>query len=550
MSVQSVAELFDGVEVLSRRQLSELCDFELPRAPRWSLGQYSAPGPIGGAYIASNGPIDAIMGPGGSGKTVASAWKGIRFSLQAMPICVDGVVRVKGTCVRDNYRSLYRTTLQSWFDIFPPDTEGAVFSGGQDRPAVHQLRLSTVRNVGGFNKIVPVDLRMEFFAIADVNYELLFKSYETSWAWGTEADGFDPLAMPFFYSRTARYPSMKMLPPGTVRPRVAFMDFNPPDPEHPLLQACERGSFQEDFDPDKTPRTINFFRQPSGLSDHAENRAGKSREEYQAEMDALPKDTARRMVEGKPGRMKSGLPVYDEEYERDRHMAPTSLPVLANVPINIGFDQGGAGGSAGAPGAELFQVAPNGQVRFLDEVIADPGTGVERFLEQLIPLLVGRFRGLPPGIFGCDPSGFYGGDKVYGTLAWAEIVSSALGHRLMPAPTNEWTPRRESLALLMTRTVSAGVPKMIIDPKCRILAKGLSTHYKFGRRHDGTYDPRPVKNFEATAVEAAQYGVLTYFGLAGTIGQIAQGARPANVQSIRDRGRRPQANTEFSVWDV
>lgn len=538
----------EGVEVMTRRQLQGLVDFELPRAPKWKPGQYSPPGPIGQAYIASSGPIDGIMGPGGSGKTVASAWKGIRFSLQTMPICRDGIVRVKGTVVRDNYRSLYRTTLQSWFDIFPMDMEGSVFSGGQDRPAVHQLRLETVRLVGGVNKVVPVDLRVEFFAIADVNYELLFKSYETSWAWATEADGLPVEAIPFFYSRTARFPAQRMLPPATSRARVAFFDLNPPDPEHPLLQACERGSFKEDFDPERDVKTINFFRQPSGLSDQAENRAGKSLAEYQAEMNALPRDVSRRMVEGKPGRQKSGLPVYDEEFERDRIVSGQPLPVLPHLPIHIGFDQGGAGGSAGAPGAEIFQQAPNGQIRFLDEVIASPGTGVERFLEALIPILITRFQHLPPGIFACDPSGFYGGDKVYGSLAWAEIVGKALGHRLSPAPSNEWTPRRESLAMLMTRSVSAGVPKMIVDPRCRVLIRGLSSAYKYSRRHDGTYDPRPIKNFEATAVEAAQYGVLGVIGLAGTIGQISQGSRPGGGQPFNTGVK--QLGSDFSVWDV
>jgi hypothetical protein len=520
-----MSDLLDGVNVLSRQQLQTLCEFELPRAPKWQLGRYTPPGPIGAAYIQSQGPIDAIMGPGGSGKTVASAWKGIRFSLATMPICRDGRIRVKGTVVRDNYRSLYRTTLQSWFEIFPPEMEAGVFSGGQDRPAVHVLSLSTVRTIDGVNRIVPVDLRVEFFAIADVNYELLFKSYETSWAWATEADGVPVDAIPFFFSRTARYPALPMLPEGTVRPRVAFLDFNPPAPKHPLYQACLRGSFREDFNPETERKTVNFFRQPGGLEAAAENRAGKSRSEYEIEAQTLPKDIARRMVHGLPGRVKDGLPVYDDEFDEALNVAAQPLEPIGGLPLHIGFDQGGAGGSAGSPGAVLFQVAADGQVRVLDECIAQPGTGVERFLDALVPKLSMRFRQLPLGQLCCDPSGFTGGDRQYGTLAWADIVSQAIGHRVMPAPTNEFTPRRESLGVLMGKFVSVGKPRLIIDARCRVLIDALGGEYRYGRRHDGTYDPQPIKNFAGTAAEALQYGVLGVFGLAGTISALAQGNR-------------------------
>lgn len=542
-------DLFDGVTQLSRNDVQQLCDFRVPDSPKWQLGRYTPPGPIGAAYINAMGPIDAIMGPGGSGKTVASIWKAVKFSIEQMPICTDGVIRVKGTVIRDNYRSLYRTTLQTWLEVFPT-TRFPNFAGGQDRPAVHTLELSTVRNIDGVRREVPVTLRVEFFAVADVNYELLFKSYETSWAWATEADGIDHAAIPFFFSRTARYPSNAMLPPGTKRPRVALVDFNPPDPEHKLYQACLRGSFKEDFDANRDVKTVNFFRQPSGLADNAENRAGKSREEYQAEMNTMTRDAARRMVEGMPGRVKSGLPVYDSEFDYDRHVSQVPLEILRDQPFHIGFDQGGGGGSAGTPAAVLFQIAPSGQIRINAEVVADPGTGVERFLDQLIPVLTGPFAGVMPGEFFCDPAGFFGGDSVYGTLAWAEIVAQALGHRVYPAPSQEWTSRREALALPMMRFLSAGTPKLMIDPRCATLIRGLNGAYKYGKRHDGLYNPLPTKNLESNAVEAAQYGVLGKFGLAGTISALAQGDRAGNVVAMRRRaGGNRVAATGFRVFD-
>ncbi|MCA0423564.1 MAG: hypothetical protein LCH61_09610 [Proteobacteria bacterium] len=327
-------------ERLRARDIEDICGFRLPTAARFSLTHYNPPGPVASAYIQSMGPIDAITGPGGSGKTVASIFKGIRFSIASMPVCRDHQIRVKGTVVRDNYRSLYRTTLQSWFDYFPV-SQHPEFFGGQDRPATHKLRLSTVRVIDGIAREIPVDLQVDFFAIQDINYELAFKSYETSWGWATEADGIPVAAIPFFYSRTARYPRMDMLPEGTVRPRIMQVDFNPPDPNHPLWEACERGSFKTEFNPERDVRTVNFFRQPSGLSARAENRAGKSLAEYQAEYDALPRDEARRMVEGLPGRVKDGLPVYDDEWDYDTFVSKVPVPIDPDLPKTWRAGQGG-----------------------------------------------------------------------------------------------------------------------------------------------------------------------------------------------------------------
>ena len=74
---------------LSRRQVADLCGCrpnEIPVAPAYSLVSYHPPGPVAAGYIRSLGPIDAIAGPAGSGKTVASIFKAIRFSVAVMPI--------------------------------------------------------------------------------------------------------------------------------------------------------------------------------------------------------------------------------------------------------------------------------------------------------------------------------------------------------------------------------------------------------------------------------------------------------------------------------
>lgn len=533
---------------LSRRQLADLCGCrpaEIPVAPSYSLVSYHPPGPVAAGYIRALGPIDAITGPAGSGKTVASIFKAIRFSVAVMPVGRDGVVRVRGAVLRDNYRALYRTTLRSWFEFFPPDWGGAVFTGGQDRPAQHVLKLSTVREVDGVKRECPVELTVDFFAVGDVAIEELLKGYEASWFWCNEADLLHKRVVPFAYSRTGRYPPLASLPEGARRPRVVMVDFNPPDIDHPLWQACKRGSFNErkDMEGETVEASVNFFHQPSGLSPDAENRAGKSYEAYEEEARTLTESDSRRFVYGQPAFALDGKPVYPE-FDDKRHVAPGPLAVLPGLPLDIGFDQGLS------PGAVLFQTASTGQVRILAELVPEHGTGVSRFLERLLPLLTGRFRELPPGVWSADPSGFYGADRIAGEMTWAEAVSKGLGHLIMPAPTNEPVLRIESVKLLLKTMIDANTPALLVDPSCRMLIGGFAAHYKYRRIRSGStdrFEDRPWKNDYATAHDALQYGVLGRRGRAGVINEAAQAGRAGSVVPL---GAGRSARRDFSVWEV
>src|SRR5262249_7668855 len=84
------------------------------------LTNYDPPGPIGHAFMHEIHPVHFLMGPWGSGKTRASIIKTAIVSLRA-PLCRDGIIRARGAILRDNFRALYRTTLESWFRVFPKD---------------------------------------------------------------------------------------------------------------------------------------------------------------------------------------------------------------------------------------------------------------------------------------------------------------------------------------------------------------------------------------------------------------------------------------------
>ncbi|GJE06361.1 hypothetical protein AOPFMNJM_1677 [Methylobacterium jeotgali] len=492
-----------------------------------SLWEWTTPGPVATAYLQSKSPLDFIMGPAGSGKTTTSVVKCALNTLQ-MPVCKDGTIRALGCVVRDNYRTLYRTTLETWFRIFPRNFPGSHFEGGQDRPAKHRITFRTPRGQ-------LVEMTVDFYAVGDHAIEDLLKGYEPSWAWINEADLLHERVATFLYGRTGRNPPRSSLQdPQALIPRQVFADLNPPDVDHWIYR---------DF-VEKPIDGYQLHQQPDGLSDAAENRQGASRAYYEEMARLLPERDVVRFVNGRFGYSLSGKPVYPE-FNEAVHCSPTPLVPVPQLPLHAGYDQGLS------PAGLLFQQMPNGQLRFYGEVVPDHGTGPARFSEQWAALLQEpRFRGCPPGAHTADPAGFYGADRQAGELAWAETVSRAIGIPIMPAPTQEPGIRIESLRIPMTTAIDGRIPGLLLDPSCRKLRSGLAAQYKYPRQRQDArdvYGDRPVKNEWSHPCEAAQYGVLGVRGRAGIINSAAQAGRPGNVIPI-DTGRRQP--TDFNVWET
>lgn len=494
-----------------------------------NLFAFESPGPVASAYLASASPYAIIMGPAGSGKTTTSVVKTAVQTLRTPP-CRDGVIRARGVVLRDNFRTLYRTTLPSWFRTFPRDWPASHFEGGQDRPAKHVITFRTPTGQ-------LVEMTVDFFAVGDQVVEDLLKGYEITWAWANEADLLAENVIPFLYTRTGRYPSRADLrDPEAIKPRQVFADINPPDVDHFIYKNCV-----------ETPQSgWTLYQQPSGLSEGAENRRGVTRAEYEdtARNITDPRDRIR-FVEGRFGYSNAGKPVYPD-FDHEKVFASTPLPVLTQVPLHAGLDQGLS------PALELFQVDPaTGQVRFLAEVVPGHGIGPERFAALIVAKLQEpRFRLAAPGLWFADPAGFYGADRQNGELSWAQAIGAAIGRTVLPAPTQDFGMRKDALGIPLMKDLSAGAKMVAIDPDCPMLRKGLAAKYQFAKQRlngSNVYGDRPVKNEWSHPVEAAQYGVLGVRGTAGIVAQAAAAARPGSMIAAAP----PPANSaDFNVWGV
>ncbi|WP_292055514.1 hypothetical protein [Martelella sp.] len=528
------------------------------------LKHYRPPGPVGAAFLVSRGPIDIIMGPAGSGKTVVSCAKGPMLAASYMPVCKDGWVRFKLSTVRDTYRDFARTALASWHEMFPRDHPWTVsYEGGQDRPIKHRLKWEAWR---GPDKVM-IDFILETGAIGDANVEQYIKGFETSAGWGNEVDLLDERVPGLLFQRTGRYPPVEMIAPSeldrvskdgrkamelmgmtvepneVVLPRIFWGDMNPPDIDHPLLKQCGYGHHKDQKNP-----AFNFFQQPGGLDAGAENRVGKPRSSYELEAKTQPEHIVRRMVHGLAGYAQDGKPVYPE-FSQNRHVADQTIAPVKGIPLTMGMDAGGS------PAATIGQFLPNGQNRLLCEVASEPGTGPSTFGNMLLEVLMSRFPGMPIAGVWCDPAAFMGGDTNTGEFNWVLTVQNVIRMPIMPAPSNEPGIRQEAVRWYLGGRIDGTTERYLVDPSCRLMIGGFAAHYKLTKQASigGTDKLAVVKNEYSHPHDAEQYRCLGYRGLASVIGDAAKNSLPANVSNLfSQRKKREEAGPkrDFNVWDV
>lgn len=537
---------------------------------KFSIWKYTPPGPVAQRFIESRGPIDLIRGPWGSGKTVACVFKVARHCAVDFPVCrddtfPDGVIRVRAAAIRDTYREMAKTALQSWHEFFPkngPYTRQPVrenYTGGSDRPVKHNLAWQVIRPVyagkGNWEKRpVWVDLQMEFGAIGEQNIESFFKGYEISLGWMNECDLLKEEVPGKFYGRTGRYPPQNEVMPWEAErlglytdpdtgeetvdvPRIICGDFNPPDEAN--------WTYKREIEEPEKWSDYNFFAQPSGLSSRAENRAGKSRRKYEQEESSFggpEAPDARRNVHGEYAAKGVGAAIFGKTFSLARHRADQPLEAADGLPLYLGLDAGGT------PACGIGQAMPGGQFRMLAEVVTSPDsfTGATRFGEMILEVLMTRFPGLPIGGAWGDPAGWYGADKERGELAFMDTVSQILGYPIRPTHTNEVGARIEAVEMQL-RDIDAYTPGLLIDPRCKMTLRGFASQYqKTKNATEGkTGLLEIVKNEYSHIMEGWQYVLLGRRG-GGLIRASVEHARGKNVVPIV-RGKAPAGR---SIWDL
>lgn len=418
-----------------------------------------------------------VMGPVGSGKSTACCQEILRRAGQQAP-GEDGIRRSRWAVVRNSERELRDTALKTWLDWFPEERFGRF----------HRTDMRHVIEMG--------DLCLEvlFRALDRPGDVKKLLSLELTGAWVNEAREVPKSIIDALGDRVERFPSVR---DGGCTWAGVIMDTNPPDTDHWWHRLAE----------EERPEDWAFFNQPGGLVE----KDGEFLPNPLAEnMENLPPDYYLKRISGKSaeyvrvyycakyGFVCDGRPVYPE-YADNLHVLRTPFEPVKERKVHIGVDFGLT------PAAIFGQRDSLGRWVLFHELVTED-MGVTRFSELLKLRMRERCPGFEFRVTG-DPAGVQRAQTDERTPF--EIMKKA-GIKARPAETNDFTLRREAVAVALSRLVE-GRPGLVVTPDCPVLRKGMAGGYAFRRVQvagDERFRDAPDKTKHSHVCEALQYLML------------------------------------------
>lgn len=384
----------------------------------------------------------------------------------------DGIRRTRFAVVRNSYLQLKDTTIKTFHDWYPPK----VF--GEWRVTDHTYLLT---------QFPGVQCEVMFRALDRPDQVSNLLSLELTGAWFNEVREIPWPIIDAMDSRIGRYPSKR---DGGVSWRGIIMDTNPPDEDSTLYKKFEK----------ERPDGYRIFKQPSGLSVHAENITNLDPGYYENLAKGKSEMYKRIYIHGQYGYLITGKPVF-MSFRDNIHVSPHPLQPIRGIDILVGMDFGLQ------PAVTIGQLTPHGQLRILDELVSD-GMGVRQFCKnQFLPLLRQKYFGMNVMGFG-DPSGTSrmptDEDTCFNVLHSNEIGLS----NIEEAPTNAITPRVGAVEAYLNKMVD-GEPGLVISPNCHFIRKAMNGAYHYGKDNKGQggeeYKPVPTKNFASHIADSMEY---------------------------------------------
>ncbi len=421
-------------------------------------------------FAGSNKRVRCLMGPFSSGKSSGCVMEIIKRANEQLP-SPDGIKRSRWVVVRNTYSQLRDTTIKTFHDWFPPK----IF--GEWRVTDHSYLLTRFPNT---------QLEVIFRALDRPDQVSNLLSLEVTGAWFNEVREIPKTIIEAMDSRIGRYPSKR---DGGASWYGIIMDTNPPDEDSYLYKMFER----------IRPDDWGIFKQPSGLSIHAENIKNIPKNYYQNLAKGKDEMYTRIYIHGQYGYLVSGKPVF-QSFKDNIHVAPHPLEPMKGIDVLAGVDFGLQ------PAIILGQITPLGQLHILDELVSD-GMGIRQFCEnQFIPLLRKKYFGMNVMGFG-DPSGLSRSPTDESTC-FDILHSPEIGlSNIIEAPTNALVPRIGAVEFFLNK-MNMGEPSFVLSPNCHFLRKAMNGAYHYDKDPKGSgeeYKPVPVKNFASHVSDALQY---------------------------------------------
>lgn len=409
------------------------------------------PTPTVTRFMQSDKKMRVIMGPVGSGKSVACCFEIIRRASQQAPNA-NGIRKTRCAVVRETVRQLSDTTIKTFLDWFPPGVCG------------HFMRTTKTYHL----KIGDIECEIMFRALDDADDVANLNSLELTFAWFNECRDIHPDIVDAMSKRVGRFPSAK---DGGATWHGMWADTNPPTMDTWWFYQMEKIDPKDGVSPNNNGWDV--FKQPSGRSPYAENIENLPEGYYDTQ--GRSEEYVRVFIDGEYGLSLAGTPVF-KYFRPDYHMAKTPLKAITNGtrPIIVGMDLGLT------PAAVIGQQDPRGRALVLAEAVSYD-MGIQRFMRTVLkPLLYEKFAGAPI-IIVVDPAGT---QRAQTDERSAVDIIKAEGFRVMPARTNNITPRIAAVDDYLMRQVD-GDPGFLMDPSCIRLKAALMGGYRFKKNGDG-----------------------------------------------------------------
>ena len=412
------------------------------------------------------------MGPIGSGKSVACVNEMMRLAKLQNPN-KEGVRKTRFAVIRNTYRELLDTTMETFFDWVPKELGHYSALNSKfviDQPLEDGTKLHAEFLFRALDK--PNDIK-----------KLL--SLEITFMFLNECREIPKAVLDMGIGRCGRYPSMRE--GGATRWGV-IMDTNPPDSDHWFHSLFEN----------MLPDNHAIFRQPGGKSAQAENVVNLPMGYYENMSHGKDPEWIKVYVDGEYGFVTDGIPVVPE-FHANIHVARERLEYDAKLCDNILY----VGVDFGRTPAATFGMEVNGQMRIIDELVTF-GVSATHFAQLLRERIKGFYSGADLIATG-DPAGENPGEQIDDTCI--DILQNA-GIPIDGAHTNNFTIRREAVSVPLTTLNMQGEPNLIISPNCDMLIKGMHGGYKYKRMQVSGTDKfalKPDKNKYSHVCEALQY---------------------------------------------
>lgn len=422
--------------------------------------------------------VRAALGPIGSGKSVACVIEMMRISTTVqLPSPIDNIRYSRWVIVRNTYRELIDTTVQTFFD-WVPESLGVFLK--QDMKFTFRQTLPDGTGVHAEFLFRALDKP------ADIKKLL---SLEVTGGWINECREIPKAIMDMLIGRLGRYPRKINGQYGATR-YCLLLDTNPPDSDH---------WFYRLFEVDQ-PKGYELFHQPSGISPEAENIANLPNGYYENMQAGKDQEWINVYVKGIYGFVQDGKPVFPE-YHDDFHFTDKEIILPKQITIHVGMDFGLT------PAAIFTFRSPCDQIVAFDELVAEDmdARTFGRLLKQKIATEYRQYNFKFCG----DPAGDF---RAQSDSTTPFMMLKAEGIAAYPAWTNDPVIRIAACSAPMKRLDSLGQPGFVLGPRCKILRKALSGGYQYKRLQvtgEERYTDAPYKNRYSHPADAFQYAMLS-----------------------------------------